>query len=201
MKILLLFFLSQFSFFALAEESLVDHPLLLIEPSFTRPEISQLISGAQRTIIVAGLMDKNASGEITVSFLHPSWESTKQKKMTRFVKEARSNLSQVLATLHPRFIRDEHHVIQVAILESSNPITASTILAPDFPEQFVNIFGPDLLIAIPSAHRIYVFSKLASPLNDIASTIRDDYQISSAPLSTEIFQLSHGELRAVGSLD
>ena len=201
MKILLLFFLSQFSFFAFANESAKDLPVLLIEPSFARPEISQLISGAQRTMIAAGTMNKNASGEQTVSFLQTSWKTASQKEMNHFVKEARSNLSKVLATLHPSFVRDEHQVIQVAILESDNPLTASTILAPDFPEQFINIFGPDLLIAIPSTHRLYIFSKLVSPVNDIAPTIREDYQLSSSPVSTEIFQLSHGELRAIGSLD
>jgi hypothetical protein len=35
----------------------------------------------------------------------------------------------------------------------------------------------------------------------MAAAIRDDYLISAMPASTEIFELSHNGLRAVGSLN
>lgn len=121
--------------------------------------------------------------------------------MTDFVHEGRQTLSEKLPTLHPRFLRDEHDVIQVAIIESNAPLTASMILAPEFAQQFVMTFGPELLIAIPSANRIYIFSKLASSLDKIAPAILEDYKLSSSPVSVEIFELGKGQLRAIGSLD
>lgn len=176
-------------------------PVLLVEPSFEHPPIATSIPGAQRTVIAAGFIQDDAEGKPTTSFLKPSWKTTRSSEMNDFVKAARSKLSVTLATLHPSFLRDENQVIQVAILESTNPLTASTILAPDFSERFINIFGPELHIAIPSTHRVYIFSKLASPLKNIAQAIRDDYKFASEPLTTEIFELGHGRLRTIGSLD
>ncbi|HLB33603.1 MAG TPA: hypothetical protein VJK54_05150 [Chthoniobacterales bacterium] len=181
-----------------------EQPILLIEPSFLRPPISHLIPGAERTIIVPATMKKNNIFPPILSFLKPGWKTLHHSDMSRFVQGARSHLSETLASLHPKFLRDEHHVIQVALLESTDPlasVTASTILAPDFANGFMNIFGPELLLAIPCANRVYVFSKLASPLESIAPAIRDDYKLSPSPVSTEIFELSNGRLRAIGSLD
>lgn len=176
-------------------------PILLVEPSFLHTPLSAKIRGAERTVIVPAWLTKKNNGEEVVTFLEPGYDTLSKKKMASFIARARSNLSAELARLSPKWIRDEHGVIQVAVLESPNPITASTILAPDFATHFTMIFGPDLLIALPSANRIYIFSKLISPLNKIASPIRDEYKLSLSPVSTEFFELSHGQLRAAGSLD
>lgn len=176
-------------------------PILLVEPSFLHAPLSAKVAGAERTVIIPGWLVKKKHKEETVSFLEPSFQTLSEKKMDDFVKQARTHLSTELANISPRWLRDEHGVIQVALLESSQPTTASTILAPDFAVRFTPIFGPDLLIAIPSSNRVYVFSKLISPLSKIAPTIRDDYKLSLTPVSTEFFELSHGQLRAIGSLD
>ena len=178
-----------------------EQEILLIQPSFLHSPISHLIPGSERTIIVPATIKNKGSDSPTISFLKPGWKTLHHSNMSHFVQKARRHLSETLAPLDPKFLRDEHQVIQVAILESQDPLTASTILAPDFALNFMNIFGPELLLAIPTSHRIYIFSKLLSPLSEIAATIRDDYHVSSSPLSTEVFELSDGKLRAVGSLD
>ena len=38
-------------------------------------------------------------------------------------------------------------------------------------------------------------------MNSIAPKIRDDYKLSLTPISTEFFELSQGQLRAIGSFD
>lgn len=196
-----------FSIFIFATSSLHAYekekkvPILLLQPAFMHPPICDPIPGAKRTVITAAYLERNSLGVPTTSFLKPSWQTFRKSSMCDFVKRAKKNLSQNLITLHPQFLRDENEVIQTAIIDSANPITASTILSPEFSKQFTPIFGPELLIAIPSANRIYIFSKLASPLENIASAIRDDYKISSYPLSTEIFELGKGRLHAIGSID
>lgn len=201
MKILLPLLIILVSFSGLAEDVSQKLPVLLIEPSFEYPPISTSLPGAKRTLIAAGIITKNPINKESISFLQPSWKITNKNEMNAFVKKARENLSLVLSTIKPSFLRDEHQVIQVALLQSSNPLTASTVLAPNFSEQFIPIFGPDLLLVIPSANRVYIFSKLVSPLKDIAQAIRDDYKLSSTPISTEVFELTHGKLHAIGSLD
>lgn len=196
-KIFILFLFFSLTIFA-SEEKV---PILLVEPSFLHEPLSASILGAKRTVILPGWLTKKDHGEQTVTFLKPGYQTLSEKKMRAFVKQARTNLSEELSKLSPKLLRDEHQVIQVALLESPQPITASTILAPDFAAHFTPIFGPDLLIAIPSSNRVYIFSKLISPLNKIAPIIRDDYKLSLTPVSTEFFELSHGQLRAIGSLD
>lgn len=176
-------------------------PILLVEPSFLHASLQQKITGAERTAIVPAWLVKKNNGEENVTLLEPGSQTLSEKKMEHFVEQARANLSAELAKLSPKFLRDEHGVIQVALLESSQPTTASTILAPDFATHFTTIFGPNLLIAIPSSNRIYIFSKLLPPMNSIAPEIRDDYKLSLTPISTEFFELSQGQLRAVGSFD
>ena len=195
-----------FTFFLFASLSILiareeKIPILLIEPSFFHSPLKEKITGAERTVIVPGWLIKKGSGEETVAVMESGYETASEKKMCRFVLQARANLSAELSKLSPKFLRDEHGVIQVAILESPNPVTAATILAPDFAAHFTTIFGPDLLIAIPSANHVYIFSKLLPPMNRIAPEIRDDYKLSLTPISTEFFELSHGQLRAVGSFD
>ena len=176
-------------------------PILLVEPSFLHAPLQQKMAGAERTVIVPAWLLKKSNGEETVTFLEPGYQTLSEKKMGQFVEQARANLSSELAKLSPKFLRDEHGVIQVAMLESPQPVTASTILAPDFAAHFTTIFGPDLLITIPSSNRVYVFSKLLPPMNSIAPEIRDDYKLSVTPISTEFFELSQGQLRAIGSFD
>ncbi|MCF7729953.1 MAG: hypothetical protein K9M81_06265 [Chthoniobacterales bacterium] len=184
-------------------DSVKRNPVLLIEPSFYHHPISTLIPGARKTVITAAWMDR--SQETSFKFLEPSWKTTKRSFMNRFVQEARQTLSEQLSSIHPHLLRDEHQVIQVAMIESEHPLTASTILAPEFGQQFVMIFGPEMLIAIPSANRIYIFSKLASSIEEIAPAIRDDYKLAINPVSLEIFELDfkhgQGDLHTVGSLE
>ena len=176
-------------------------PILLVEPSFLHASLQQKIAGAQRTVIVPAWLTNKNNGEESVTFLEPGYQTLSQEKMDHFVEQARVHLSTALAKIPLKWLRDKHGVIQVALLESPQPITASTILAPDFATHFKAIFGPDLLIAIPSSNRVYIFSKLIPPVNSIAQEVRDDYKLSLTPISTEIFELSQGKLQAIGSFD
>ncbi len=179
----------------------INEPVLILEPSFLQPPISKLVPGAHHTVIVPAFIENKNSEPAHISLLEPSWKTTRLSWMDHFLEQARKTLSKRLMGLHPRFLRDKNEVIQVAIIESEDPLAASTILAPDFAEQFIPIFGSKFLIAIPTTHRIYIFSKLVSPLASISATIRDDYKLSLSPLSLEIFELGNGELHAIGSLD
>lgn len=192
-------FFSLFSLSTFASDQKI--PILLIEPSFLHLPISAPILGAERTVIVPAWLTKNGNKKEETIFLKPGWKTISEKKMRSFVNKGRTNLSAELAQISPKWIEDKHGVIQLALLESPQPTTASTILAPDFSARFTPIFGPELLIAIPSSNRVYIFSKLISPLNKIAGAIRDDYKLSLNPVSTEFFELAHGQLRAAGSLD
>ena len=156
-------------------ENQKEMPALLIVPAFERPPVSRYLLGSKRTLITP--IRINNSGEI--SYLKAN-ELTTEEQWDRFVKESCEDSLLHLATLDPLMIRDEKGVIQMAVVTSESPLTASCILLPGFLQHFSAIFGPELLMR---------------------DAIRDDYLISAMPASTEIFELSKNGLRAVGSLN
>jgi len=106
-----------------------------------------------------------------------------------------------MATLNPLMVRDAHQVIHAAVMSSDDPRLASCILNPGFLRRFSAIFGPELIVAIPSRTKIYVFPKLANRLPEMIQAIHDDYLISPQPVSTELFELSKKGMRAIGTVD
>ncbi|MFM8364642.1 MAG: hypothetical protein ACKOAS_05760 [Verrucomicrobiota bacterium] len=100
----------------------------------------------------------------------------------------------------PEFIRDKTGVIRLAAIKSSDPLTASCVLAPEFGETFRNTLEPDLLVAIPTRNQVLVFSKQDDAHLRLSETIIGNSLGSNFPLSREIFALENGHLRALGVL-
>lgn len=114
---------------------------------------------------------------------------------------SRQSASAALADLAPRIIRDEKGVAVFAILESDKPVVAATVLAPDFLDKFEDTLGPDLLVAIPNRHRIYVYPALASRFQNTADFVLSDYKVSAYPVSKEVFRVTRDGLEAIGTFD
>ena len=105
----------------------------------------------------------------------------------------------MLAGLKPRFIRDDHNVIQCAVLESENPLTASAVLAPEFSALFDESLGPDILVAIPNRFRVFVFPKGAPAFQRYSEVVIAEYESSSCPLSKKLFSIRKNNLSTVES--
>ena len=127
---------------------------LLIEPTFMHYEASWPIDGAQRTVLVPA---RYVNGEVLP--LKSEDILTSGATRDKILAAAPKAASEVLATLSPRFLRDEKNVIQCAVLESASPLTASAVLAPEFASVFRETLGPDVLVAIPNRYRIFVFPR------------------------------------------
>ena len=168
---------------------------LLIGPAFLQPPVYRYLPGSKRTIIYPALLKKFAETDPLngKGFKPETWdqyETSVEKQIAFFDPKTET-----------RAVRDSNGVIQMAVIFTDTPVTATCILSPGFLQHFSAIFGPELLIAIPAQNKIYVFPKLANRLEAMAETIRDDYLISPMPASTELFELSKNGLHAVGSLN
>lgn len=171
-------------------------PALLLGGSFEKTPVYRFLPGSRKTILFPARVGR--LGEVTPLEGAPgigggAWD--------RFLKGARERSGLLLATLDPELIRDSRGVIQMAVIHTDDPMAASCVLAPGFLPRFSALFGPELIIAIPSRNKIYVFPKLANRIPDTSQTIRDDYIISPMPVSTELFELSKKGIRAIGDLD
>jgi hypothetical protein len=169
---------------------------LLPEPAFMRPDYVFPIAGTKATILTLALVKGDDAREL---------KKADAERLKLDIDSARrvaaTNASAVLAALKPDYVRDAHGVIQFAVLDSDSPATASAVLAPDFLDKFADIFGPDILVAIPNRTRIYVYPALASKFQDTADFVLRDYETSGSPVSKEIFRMTKDGLRAAGSFD
>ena len=163
---------------------------------FERPPIHRFLPGSKRTLLFPARISKH--GEVTPL---KSDARMSPKDWEGFLKESRENTSLLMATMSPLIVRDSHQVIQAAVMSSDDPRLASCILNPGFLRRFSAIFGPELIVAMPSRSKIYVFPKLANRLPELIQTIHDDYLISPQPVSTELFELSKEGMRAIGTVD
>lgn len=183
--LLALFFSGQ----AMAE----SHWVILIEPSFMDHKIRQPVPGSERTIF--------ALARVTDGRLMPITRADQEEVNVTFAQieeEARKAASAVLAHLEPRYERDKHGVIDYAVLESDDPLTASCVLAPEFSEKFADKFGPDLLVAMPNRYQVLVFSRQDTEYERMGEFIIAGYLGSNYPVSREIFTLEQGKLRSLG---
>ena len=167
---------------------------LLIEPTFMHYEATWPIDRAERTVLVPA---RYVNGEVLP--LKSDDILTLGATRDKILASAPKAASEVLATLTPRFIRDEKNVIQCAVLESASPLTASAVLAPEFASLFRETLGPDVLVAIPNRFRIFVFPRGTPAFQHFSEIVIAEYDSSSYPVSKELFTLRKGKLTAVGS--
>lgn len=126
-----------------------------------------------------------------------------EKKLPAFDEireEALRTASNVLASINPRIVRDKNNVVQYAVLESDNPLTASCVLAPELSVQFRDILGPEILVAMPHRNLVLVFSRQDDVHLKMAESIVSEYLNATWPVSREIFSLENGTLRSLGVL-
>jgi hypothetical protein len=167
---------------------------ILIEPKFLRYESSWPIQGSDRTVMVAARL---VDGEIV-----PFTKADEEKRgatTEKILGDGARAATEVLAGLKPEYMRDDNKVIQYAVLRSESPLTASAVLAPQFAETFVRTLGPELLVAIPNRHTVYVFPKQSVIYQTFSDTIYAEYQSSPHPVSRELFELRKGKLIAIGT--
>jgi hypothetical protein len=173
-----------------------EQPALLLGGSYERPPIYRYLPGSKRTIIYPAELGKNTFSKPLGHHLGMS-----SKSWDQLIKKSEENSLIQLATLDPKIIRDRREIIQMAVISTDDPTTASLVLLPSFLGHFSAIFGPELIVAIPARNKIYIFPKLANELPRMADTMREDYLISPMPVSTEIFELSKKGLRTIGNYD
>lgn len=156
-------------------------------------QIRRTIPGSERTILAAA---RQVDGEI-----EPLTREQKRKipiSFPKFVEAARASASDVLARLEPKFVRNSRGVIEYALLESDDPLTASAVLAPEFGDRFADTLGPEILVAIPNRFQILVFSRQDTAHIKAGELIITGYLSATYPVSREIFAWDKSGLRSLG---
>ena len=167
----------------------------MVEPSFMDYKVRRKIDGSERTILA---LVRVKDGEIFGA--EGGHERVMNIAMKKIDPEAAQTAAGVLSSIKPQFVRDKNGVIQYAVLESRNPLTASCVLAPGFAEKFASTLGPDLLVALPNRNQLIVFSRQDQAFARMSEYIISGYLGSNYPVSREVFALESGKLRSLGIL-
>jgi len=158
-----------------------------------KPPLSWSIDGAAKTCLVP-----TVDGTLGPEALSRADFLKLGVPRAEFERRAREAASAALLTLKPEFVRDSDGVILYAVLQSSDGLAASTILAPEFSRMFKDALGEDLVIAVPERDQVLIFSRQDPQYQRMSARIIDSYRDAIYPVSIEAFTFQRGELRAIG---
>lgn len=173
----------------------VDEWALVVGPSFSEHQLRRPVEGSLRTIISVCRIVDGEPEPLTrddKKSVHMTYDQVRE--------EGLKTASRVLAGLKPQIVRDRNGVIRHAELRGDHPLTASTVLAPEFGAMFRDTLGPDLLVAMPHRNLVLVFSRQDDAHLLMAEEIIQGYLAATYPVSREVFALEDGSLRSLGVL-
>jgi hypothetical protein len=166
---------------------------LAIGGAFGSSLIRRYLPGSRSTILYPAI--RQSDGRISPAEPKSGLSSGTWDKI---LSSWREDASLLLATLNPEMIRDGDGVIQAAVLRSTDPLVSTCMLLPGFLDRFSAIFGPEILVAVPSETTLYIFPKLANRISGFRERIVDEFLLSPHPVSTEFFEISRKGLRGAG---
>ncbi len=174
-------------------ESLV----LLPEPRALRTERSVTPVDAQKTVLTAAREIAGPQGVETYSA-----EDFKKFGLSveTFADRAKKAADKRLAGLQPEVIKDAQGKILYAVYRGDSPLMASLLVAPSLPNVFEEMFGPEIWVALPDRHSLFVFPAKTEAVEEFVPDLAERYRTDVHAASPEIFSIKKGsEPRVVGS--
>ncbi len=171
-------------------------PLLIVQPRLFRSEVAVLIPGARNTYFCAarqGLVGAKPYDRVSFQRDFPGGWS-------RFFAKARRDAAELVKELTPRYRRSPDGIIEYAVLQAEHPLTASTPLAEDFAVPFADTLGPQLYVAMPDRHSVFVFPKLAGSIEKHLRGLADLYDDAIFPASEEFFEVTSDGIQGAGAI-
>lgn len=171
--------------------------LLLPEPRVLGTELSVRPEGARHTVF-------SPAREIAeVPGIQAYTKEEFQKlgvSVDTFAERARSAADRLLASIQPDLIKDAEGKVRYAVYRSDLPIMACLVTAPSLPATFEKLFGPEIWVALPDRHSLFVFPANPDALQEYSTDLAERYRVDAHAASPEIFTLKQGEApKVVGS--
>ncbi len=173
-----------------APERKLESLLLMPEPKAMRGTYSITLPGSQQTTF-------NCYRETTNSPTGVEAYSTEAftklgLSVESFAARARNAADKRLLQLKPDLIKGDDGKIAYAVYRGNSPLYATLLLAPSLPKIFAELFGPEIWVAAPDRHALYVFPAKAELLDDFAADLAERYSTDPFAASCEIFSLKTG---------
>jgi hypothetical protein len=165
---------------------------LILDPYFYRSPLVLPVEGTKETVLTF----YRAVDDETLVPAKPRELSNLEQAAAKRLTE--SHARKLLGMIRPEIIRDSHGVITALRIHSSDPTLSGILLLPDIGNHYANLLGPDCYFAVPNRQTVLLFPRLASDIQSFSPLVHSLYHNDPWPISTEIFEITNGKLRASG---
>jgi hypothetical protein len=165
---------------------------LILDPYFYRSPLILPVDGTKETVFAFYRAVDNA----TLAPAKP--QELSDEEQTAVKRQTASHARQLLEIIKPEIFRDSHGVITTLRIHSSDPTLSGIVLLPDIGNHYADLLGPDCYFAVPNRQTVLFFPRLASNLQSFSPLVHSLYHNDPWPISTEIFEIADGRLRAIG---
>jgi hypothetical protein len=169
-----------------------DRFFLILDPYFYRSPLVLPVDGTKETVLT---FYRAVDDETLVPA--KSQELNDQEQVTA-KRQTESHARKLLEMIKPEIIRDSRGVITALRINSSDPTLSGILLLPDIGNHYANLLGPDCYFAVPNRETVLLFPRLASDIQSFSPLVHSLYHNDPWPISTEIFEMANGKLRASG---
>ncbi|MBN8421480.1 MAG: hypothetical protein J0L73_21375 [Verrucomicrobia bacterium] len=181
-----------------AVERKLESLLLMPEPKAMRGAYSITLPNSQQTVFTC-----YRESTAAVSGVEPYSVEAFTKlglSVESFAARAKAAADKRILQIRPELIRGDDGRIAYAVYRGDSPLYAALLIAPSLPKIFTELFGPEIWVATPDRHSLYVFPAKPELLNDFAADLAERYASDAFAASCEIFSLKAGaEPRVVAS--
>jgi hypothetical protein len=118
-----------------------------------------------------------------------------------FEKKARQAAERLLTVYRPELIKDDAGRVRYGVYRGEKPIFACLMMAPSLGKVFQNVFGKEVIVAMPDRNALYVFPPNTAVVDDFAGDLEFRYESALSAASDEVFiiKADNGEISALGS--
>jgi hypothetical protein len=169
-----------------------SHFFLILDPYFYRSPLVLPVDGTRETVFTF----YRALDDATLAPAKPQELGDRERAAVKIQTE--SHARKLLELIKPEMLRDTHGVITALRLYSSDPTLSGILLLPDIGNHYANLLGPDCFFAVPNRRTVLFFPRLASDIQSFSPLVHSLYHNDPWPISTEIFEIANGKLRASG---
>ena len=169
-----------------------DQFYLVMDPYFYRSPLTIPVNGTKETVFAF-----YRAGDAETLIPAKAREMTTEEQAAA-ERRTESHARRILASIEPEIIRNTHGVITALRIRSPDPTLSGLLLLPDIGNHYANLLGPDCYFAVPNRQTILFFPRLASDIQSFSPLVHSLYHNDPWPVSTEIFEMADGKLRAKG---
>jgi len=168
---------------------------VILDPYFYRSPVSTTLEGTTKTVLAYYRMVDSE----TLSPAKP--QELTEEAQAAVERETFEHARRLLEVIRPEIIRDSNGVIIALRVESSDPTLSAILLLPDLGNRYAILLGPDCFFAAPNRRTILFFPRLATNIQTFAPLVHSLYHNDPWPISTEVFEIVNGKLRANGQFN